>query len=303
MVLPDEMRYRTTDSSPTFLGLDRSGRTRGRTGYDGEDVVVGVIDYGIWPEHPSFADDGIVRDLAESAARRLSPACEFGNTAHNPDDAPFTCNNKLLGARQMLDTYRCLIGADPDEFDSARTTTATAPTPPRRRPATPACRQSSSASTVGEISGIAPRARVIAYKGLGNLAASAPTWRPPSTRPWPTAWTSSTTRSAAGSACHRRGRHRLPVRRGRGVFVATSSGQLRTRSRRPSARPASVPWLTTVGASTQSRVLRGLGLVERRMGVLRRLASRRGPHELPLVDADDRRRRALRSRHAGSRRG
>ena len=48
------------------------------------------------------------------------PNCEFGNSAHNPNDAPFECNNKLIGARQMLDTYRSLIGADPEEFDSAR---------------------------------------------------------------------------------------------------------------------------------------------------------------------------------------
>ena len=47
-------------------------------------------------------------------------ACDFGNTAHNPDDAPFTCNNKLIGAREMLDTYRLLTGLDPAEFDSAR---------------------------------------------------------------------------------------------------------------------------------------------------------------------------------------
>ena len=48
------------------------------------------------------------------------PNCEFGNTAHNPNDTPFTCNNKLIGARQMMDTYRAMIGADSDEFDSAR---------------------------------------------------------------------------------------------------------------------------------------------------------------------------------------
>ncbi len=76
---------------------------------------MGIIDTGIWPEHPSFGDDGTY------PAPKTGPlACDFGNTAHNPDDVPFTCNNKLIGAYQMLDTYRALIGADPDEFDSAR---------------------------------------------------------------------------------------------------------------------------------------------------------------------------------------
>ena len=64
------------------------------------------------------ADDGTLP--AAPLLDDSRPTCEFGNTAHNPNDAPFTCNNKLIGARQMIDTYRALIGATPDEFDSAR---------------------------------------------------------------------------------------------------------------------------------------------------------------------------------------
>ena len=57
LVIPDQMRYKQTDSSPTFLGLTGPGGLWAR-GYTGENVVVGVIDSGIWPEHPSFADGG-----------------------------------------------------------------------------------------------------------------------------------------------------------------------------------------------------------------------------------------------------
>ena len=167
-VIEDTMRYPDTDASPAFLGLDVDGGAWDK-GYTGEGVVVGVIDSGIWPEHPSFADDGSYSPSPIEPLDDSRPNSEFGNTSHNANDAPFTCNNKLLGARQMLDTYRFFIGADPDEFDSARdddghgTHTAS----------TAAGNANVEASVLGVprgvVSGIAPRARVIAYKGLGNL--------------------------------------------------------------------------------------------------------------------------------------
>lgn len=162
-VLEDRMRYKQTDSSPAFLGLTAGGGAYAKY-YTGERVVVGVIDTGIWPEHPSFADDG------SYAPPLVSPlACEFGNMAHNPNDAPFTCNNKLIGARRLLDTYKLLIGLGSDEFDSERdddghgTHTAS----------TAAGNAHVEAAIYGRyldtISGIAPRAYVVAYKALGNL--------------------------------------------------------------------------------------------------------------------------------------
>ena len=140
LVLPDVLRHPTTDSSGEFMGLAQPGGAW-QTGVTGRGVVVGVIDSGIWPEHPSFADHGLPRPPAGS--RNI--ACNFGNKAHNTNDKKFTCNNKLIGARQMLETYRFFLGAEPDEFDRHATTTATVRTQPRRRPATPACRPGSAA--------------------------------------------------------------------------------------------------------------------------------------------------------------
>ncbi len=166
-VMEDEMRFPDTDASGKFLGLTVVDGAYDK-GFDGEGVVVGVIDSGIWPEHPSFADDGsyAAPPITLDDSR---PNCEFGNTAHNPNDAPFTCNNKLVGARQMLDTYRALIGATPDEYDSARDDNGHG-----SHTASTAAGNSGVAASMlgiprGTISGIAPRAHVVAYKGLGDL--------------------------------------------------------------------------------------------------------------------------------------
>ena len=119
VVLPDELHQATTNDSGDYLGLAGRGGAYD-SGLTGEDVVVGVIDTGIWPEHPSFADDGSYGPHPGPTARRLTPELRVRQHGPQPDDVAFTCNNKLLGARQMLDTYRAVIGADPDEYDSAR---------------------------------------------------------------------------------------------------------------------------------------------------------------------------------------
>jgi subtilisin family serine protease len=168
-VIPDEMRHATTDSSPEFLGLEVSEGPWAK-GYDGEDVVVGVIDSGIWPEHPSFADDGSYGPPPVTLIDSVElPACDFGATAHNALDEPFVCNNKLIGAREFLTAYRLGSGIRADEYDSARDDNGHG----THTASTAAGNAGVDASILGiprgTISGIAPRARVIAYKALGNF--------------------------------------------------------------------------------------------------------------------------------------
>ncbi|HEU4839832.1 MAG TPA: protease inhibitor I9 family protein, partial [Ilumatobacteraceae bacterium] len=98
-VVPNTLRQLATDNTPKFLGLSAPNGPWA-AGKTGEDVVVGVIDSGIWPEHPSLADVG---DQYTTLEGYTGLPCEFGDTAFNPADVAFDCNDKLLGAYDMRD--------------------------------------------------------------------------------------------------------------------------------------------------------------------------------------------------------
>jgi hypothetical protein len=146
-----------------FLNLTGKGEAY-NSKIDGTGVLVGVIDTGIWPEHPSFADDGTL-----PAAPDLGPdSCQFGNTAANPNDAAFTCNDKLVGARDMTTTYRAVQGAEPDEFVSARDDEGHGTHTASTAAGDAGVKATIDGHYVDTTTGIAPRAQVIAYKALGN---------------------------------------------------------------------------------------------------------------------------------------
>jgi subtilisin family serine protease len=262
-VLPDELRQLTTDASPSYLKLNVRGGAW-QSGLTGEGVIVGVIDSGIWPEHPSFADDGSypaipgfeLSDVLDPDENLVTTGCDFGNTSHNPNDAPFDCNNKLLGARQMLATYRALTGAEPDEFDSARddnghgTHTASTAAGNANVPA------QLFGEDFGTISGIAPRARVIAYKALGNLGGY--------TSDLAAAIDQAVTDGvdvinySVGGGPSLLGADAISFlfAADAGVFVATSAGN-EGNGAATIGGPADNPWITTVAANTQDRFFRG----------------------------------------------
>ena len=281
LVLPDQMRYVDTDSSPAFLGLTGPAGAY-QTGYDGEGVLVGVIDTGIWPEHPSFADDGSFPDAPVLDDSR--PNCEFGNTAHNENDAEFECNNKLVGARQMLDTYRALIGAEDFEYDSARDDAGHG-----THTASTAAGNADVAASVtgiprGIISGIAPRAQVVAYKGLGYLGGFTSDLASAIDQAVFDGVDVINYSVGGGAADPGADEIAFLFADAAGVFVATSAG-----NSGPGAatlgNPGTMPWLTTVGASTQSRFWQGTAVLGD--GTEYTGASiTAGTGELPLVDAE-----------------
>ena len=158
----------------------------------------------------------------------------------------------------MLDTYRAVIGADADEFNSARddnghgTHTASTAAGNAGVDATIFGRH------IGTISGIAPRAQIIAYKGLGNLGG----------------FTSDLAAAIDQAVADGVDVINYSIGGGTGsllsgdaisflfasaldnVWVATSAGNAGPGDATIGG-PADNPWITTVGANTQERFFQG----------------------------------------------
>jgi subtilisin family serine protease len=166
----DAMARPATLTTPRFLGLTPGGLYEELGGVDnaGEDIVIGMLDTGIWPESESFSDrtadnpNGKTGKLGYQQIPAWNGKCTPGEqfTASN-------CNQKLIAAQW----YNAGWGGDaatkaefPYEFMSPRDTdghgTHTASTAGGNAGVVAAAE----GTTIGAISGIAPRARIAVYK-------------------------------------------------------------------------------------------------------------------------------------------
>ncbi|XP_011102282.1 subtilisin-like protease SBT5.6, partial [Sesamum indicum] len=111
--------YRTqTTRSWEFTDLLAGGNSGFITGDDaslsnyGKDVIVGVLDTGVWPESQSFSDQGM-DPVPQSWKGICQPGVGF-NASH--------CNRKLIGARYYLKGYEAHYGPlnETTDFRSAR---------------------------------------------------------------------------------------------------------------------------------------------------------------------------------------
>jgi subtilisin family serine protease len=183
----DTDQYLSTNNSSAFLGLqDPAGGLRADLGLRGENVVVGIIDSGIAPNHPSLSDteDRTPRACRSEWSRtsllglwlcmgyRRNPpqervydapigftgACEAG-----PGFEPSHCNNKIVGARFYLDGFIARHELDPGESRSPKDVDGHG-----THIATIVAGNSVDATLlgtrVGRVGGIAPRARIAVYK-------------------------------------------------------------------------------------------------------------------------------------------
>jgi subtilisin family serine protease len=167
-VYPDSLLQLDTDRSPQFIGAPKLWQALGGQGSAGEGVIVGVLDTGIWPEHPSYSDPDPLGKPYPAPPPPISGtrACQFSGGA-NPGPA-FTCNNKLIGARRFMATYDAQVGLLPGEFTTARDDNGHG----THTSSTAAGNRGVAASIFGvprgTVSGIAPRAHVIMYKVCGD---------------------------------------------------------------------------------------------------------------------------------------
>ncbi|PKA60056.1 Subtilisin-like protease [Apostasia shenzhenica] len=108
---PDELLTLHTSHSPEFLGLT-PGRGLWSSANLAADVIIGIIDTGVWPEHPSFDDAGF-----SPVPARWKGACEEGTRFSSSN-----CNRKLIGARAFWKGYESIAGKinETQEFLSAR---------------------------------------------------------------------------------------------------------------------------------------------------------------------------------------
>jgi hypothetical protein len=156
----DQLLQPDTDNSPEFIGATTVWSNLGGVESAGEGVIVGIIDSGIWPEHPSFSDpDPSGKPFAAAPG---TYACQFSGGS-NPG-APFTCNNKLIGAYFFLQTYQALVGLSPMEYTSARDDDGHGTHTASTAAGNSGVMAEILGSQKGYVSGIAPRAQVIAYR-------------------------------------------------------------------------------------------------------------------------------------------
>lgn len=258
-VNPDELLTLDTSSTPDFLGLTADGGLWSQ-GVTGEGVIIGIVDGGIWPESLSFSDRTGENGNASKDGKldyqqipgwhgKCVPGEEF--TASN-------CNQKLIGAQYFNAGWGGNEGIDaqlPHEYNSPRdfgghgTHTASTAGGNANVPTTGA------ASVFGAVSGIAPRARIAAYKVCWQTPAGGSCFSTDSVAAIDAAVADGVdviNFSISGSRTNFRDSVEIAFlfAADAGVFVAASAGNSGPTSSTV-AHPG--PWLTTVAAGTHNR--------------------------------------------------
>jgi subtilisin family serine protease len=257
-VSKDELRQPDTSSTPDFLGL--TGNAGLWTASQGENVIIGVIDTGIWPESLSFSDRTGTNGNATKDGKLSYQQIPGWHGKCEPGEA-FTashCNQKLIGARYynagqggnaQIDEDLPFEFNSPRDYDGHGTHTSSTAGGNRDVAATGA------AAIFGRISGMAPRARIAMYKVCWSYPPNGSCSSADSVAAIDQAVADGVdviNFSISGSTTNFRDAVEIAFlfAADAGVFVATSAGN-NGPTTGTVAHPG--PWLTTVAAGTHNR--------------------------------------------------
>ncbi len=266
-VVENEMLALETASTPSFLGLDAPGGLWGQLGGPvgkngpnssgaGEGVVIGIVDSGVWPEHPSFSDRDANGKLVYQQLPGWHGKCTPGEAFSGSD-----CNQKLIGAQYFNAGFGGNAGIDADlpfEFNSPRDHNGHGTHTASTAGGNNGVKVSGDYSVLGSISGIAPRARIAAYKACWSVPGTAGSCSNVDTVAAIDQAVADGVDVINYSISGSRTNFRDPVEIAflfaaqAGVFVAASAGNSGPTTATV-AHPG--PWLTTVAAGTHPRLV------------------------------------------------
>jgi hypothetical protein len=262
-VYADQLLQLDTWNTPQFIGATSLWNQLGGQKKAGEHVIIGVIDTGVWPEHPSYSDpDPLGKPYSAPPASWSGTTCDFGSA--DPLDPVFVCNNKLIGAYRFMATYDVFGPAPlPGEVFSARDTdghgTHTSSTAGGNR----GVAADVYGNPLATISGIAPRAHIAAYKVCGGLPGIGGCFGSDSAAAIQQAIADGVNVinfSISGGNNPYSDIVSLAFldAYNAGIFVAASAGNTGPGANTVNHRE---PWVTTVAASTHDKELRGAGTI------------------------------------------
>jgi hypothetical protein len=168
-VSKDDLRSVDTSSTPNFLGLSGPAGFWNTTGAKGEGVIIGMVDSGIWPESDSFTDRTGSNGNATKDGKLDYQQIPGWHGKCTPGDQ-FTgtdCNQKLIGARYYNAGWGGNAGISaqlPWEFNSPRDYEGHGTHTSSTAGGNSGVTVTGPAAPFGAISGMAPRARIAAYK-------------------------------------------------------------------------------------------------------------------------------------------
>ena len=153
--------------TPAFLGLPAGIWERlGGPVKAGEGVKVGVIDTGIYPEHPSFADTPVGPEGKRYDGPAYPEPINWKGSCQAGTNFPVTaCNNKLIGARYFVEGFGAQ-NLKAGEFLSPRDANGHGSHVAATAAGNYGVEPKIGGHNLGiaKVSGIAPRAQIAAYK-------------------------------------------------------------------------------------------------------------------------------------------